>query len=125
MQTNLFTGGRQATLTDAQEAISNFLCCLYFIYEIKDNPSRDPRICQNLCHILQYTHDTKFKQWYMKKQNTQLWIPHILLMMAHNLIVSYVNLGKNMDSVKDYDNSTLYQYDQSAFKEPDSIFLFI
>ena len=45
--------------------------------------------------------------------------------MTYNLIALYVNLGENMDLVKDYDNGTLYMYDQSAFKEPDSIFMFI
>ena len=116
IQSDLFIGGQQQELAHVQTAMSNFVCMLNVIY-LTDDDNRDdrPLIIKQLLEILYLSNRLSFRTWYNRSKARYPWIPHMLLIMVHNLIRKHAEIAAS------YKYQTTHQADGVAGL-PSSIF---
>ena len=116
LQTEIFTGGQQNKLSDFHTALANFLCNLYYIYDM-DESSRPPLIVKYCMNLLSLSNKTAFTDWYKEVIDYMPWIPHQLLCLTQNVISGFVTLAKNMELQTAYLHGELTNYTPEIFND--------
>ena len=126
IKADIFTGGKQQTLEHVQTVIANFICVLHVIYitDDKDVTTR-PLIINHILEILVASNKPPFLRWYNDNKARYPWIPHMLLIMVHNLIRNHAQLASSLTDQLKFHRGEVGQLPESIYTDINETFTYL